>query len=202
MDANDWNKRYETDEYIYSKDVNKFVAEFCGDLPAGTMIDVAGGEGRNSVWFAERGWRAENVDFSGVALAKFERFAAERGVAERCHATEASALDFVAAWAPADLGVVAYLQVPDAELRQAIANLVAQLKPGATFFGVWHALENLALGNRGPQDPLVLPTVASLTDILAGLPVEILDIANHDGHVKTVDGLKPSETVCALARKL
>jgi len=202
MDANDWNKRYDTDDYIYTKDVNKFVKEFCGELPVGSMIDVAGGEGRNAVWFAERGWRVENVDFSSKALGKYSLLAAERGVTELCLANEASALDFAAKLAPADLGVVAYLQVPEAELRQAITNLVAQLKPGATFFGVWHALENLALGNRGPQDPLVLPTVASLTDILAGLPLEIVEVANHDGHVKTVDGLKPSVTVCALARKL
>ena len=35
------------------------------------MVDLAGGEGRNAIWFASRGWQAENVEFSEVALTKF-----------------------------------------------------------------------------------------------------------------------------------
>ena len=33
--------------------------------PPGRAIDLAAGEGRNTVWLAERGWRVTAVDFSG-----------------------------------------------------------------------------------------------------------------------------------------
>jgi SAM-dependent methyltransferase len=197
--ANYWNAKYATDEFIYTKVANRFVVEYLESLPAGVMIDVAGGEGRNAVWFAERGWNAEVVDFADKAVAKFLKFAAERGVADKCVGTVADATTFRAKTAPADLGVVGYLQVPQPTLEKAIANVVKQLKPGATFFGVWHARENLDGGYGGPQDPLVLPTVASLTEILSKLPVTIQAIENRDGQVQTREGLKPSVTVIAKA---
>ncbi|MEN9752517.1 MAG: hypothetical protein RL670_208 [Actinomycetota bacterium] len=197
--ADYWNTKYDTDDFIYTTIANRFVVEYLEALPAGTMIDLAGGEGRNAVWFAERGWKAEVVDFADKAVAKFLKFAQERSVSDRCVGTVADATDFKAKLAPADLGVVGYLQVPQATLAKAITNLVGQLKPGATLFGVWHARENLAGGYGGPQDPAVLPTVESLTQILSQLPVTIETIENRDGQVQTREGLKPSITVIAKA---
>ena len=56
-----WNKKYDTDEYVYTTVVNRFVKEYCEGLKPGKMIDLAGGEGRNSVYFAELGWQVENI---------------------------------------------------------------------------------------------------------------------------------------------
>lgn len=199
MDSNYWNEKYDTDEFIYTTVANRFVVEYLESLEPGKVIDVAGGEGRNAVWFAERGWQAEVVDFAEKAVAKFLKFAAERGVADHCIGTVADATSFVAKLAPADLGVVGYLQVPKETLAKAISNLVAQLRPGATFFGVWHALDNLEGGFGGPRDPEVLPSVASLTEILSAFPVKIEVIEIRDGQIQTREGLKPSKTVIAKA---
>jgi ubiquinone/menaquinone biosynthesis C-methylase UbiE len=68
MDPTSWIKKYETDSYVYTKDVNKFVVELTADLAPGIAIDLAGGEGRNAVWLAEQGWRVENIDFAQNAL--------------------------------------------------------------------------------------------------------------------------------------
>jgi hypothetical protein len=48
----------------------------------------------------------------------------------------------------------------------------------------------------------VLPSVESLAEICADLPVEIDVLTNRDGQVQTKDGLKPSITVILLARRL
>lgn len=199
MDANYWNEKYATDEYIYTTTVNRFVKEYLEDLPAGKLIDLAGGEGRNAVWFAERGWQVEVVDFAEKALAKFLKLAEERDVASLATATVSDATGFQAKLAPADLGLVGYLQIPKAQLATAIAQLVEQLKPGATFFGVWHAIDNLEGGFGGPRDPEVLPGVESLTEILSGLRVNIETIEIRDGQIQTREGLKPSKTVIAKA---
>jgi hypothetical protein len=74
--------------------------------------------------------------------------------------------------------------------------------PGGTLFGVWHALENLKDGFGGPQDPRVMPSVESMTEILGSLPVNVQFITNRNGQVQTQQGLKPSITLTALATKL
>ena len=202
MDKAFWDSKYATDEYVYTKDVNRFVKESLSDLAPGKMIDLAGGEGRNTVFFAENGWQAENIDLSSVGLEKCQRLAAERGVSDNVFTTHASALDFESKLAPVDLGVCAYLQIPQKDLEIAITRLVENILPGGVFFGVWHALENLKDGFGGPQDPAVLPSTESMTKLLSSLPLEISFVKNRDGQVQTKEGLKPSITLTAMATKL
>jgi len=190
-----WDLKYETEEFIYTKTPNRFVVELCSDLPAGKAIDLAGGEGRNTVWLAERGWQVEDVDLSAIGLNKAQVFAKERNVSALVSTLCASGADFRSTIAPADLGVVAYLQVPNVLLLASLKNLVAQLKPGASLVGVWHARENLGVGFGGPQDPQVLPSVATMTQICAELPVTVKSLELRDGQVQTKDGLKPSITL-------
>jgi hypothetical protein len=197
-----WDSKYSTDEYVYTKDVNRFVKESLSDLAPGKMIDLAGGEGRNTVFFAQNGWQAENIDLSSVGLEKCQRLAAERGVADLVFTTQASALDFESKLAPVDLGLCAYLQIPKQELEIAITGLVENITPGGVFFGVWHALENLKDGFGGPQDPEVLPSTESMTKLLSSLPLQISFVTNRDGQVQTKDGLKPSITLTTMALKV
>ena len=201
MDKAFWDSKYSVDEYVYTKDVNRFVKEHLSDLTPGKMIDLAGGEGRNTVFFAERGWQAENIDLSMVGLEKCQRLAAERKVSDLVFTTNASALDFESKLAPVDLGLCAYLQIPQAELTIAISRLVENIKPGGVFFGVWHALENLKDGFGGPQNPEVLPSESSMKTLLSSLSLEIQFVSNRDGQVQTKEGLKPSITLTAMAIK-
>ena len=198
MDKAFWDSKYSVDEYIYTKEVNRFVKESLSDLKPAKMIDLAGGEGRNTVFFAEKGWQAENIDLSSVGLEKCQRLAAERGVSDKVVTTNASALDFQSKLAPVDLGVCAYLQIPQADLEVALTGLVESISPGGVFFGVWHALENLKEGFGGPQNPEVLPSTQSMTALLSKLPLEISFVTNRDGQVQTREGLKPSITLTAM----
>ena len=198
MDKAFWDSKYSVDEYIYTKEVNRFVKESLSDLKPAKMIDLAGGEGRNTVFFAEKGWQAENIDLSSVGLEKCQRLAAERGVSDKVVTTNASALDFQSKLAPVDLGVCAYLQIPQPELEIAITRLIDNILPGGVFFGVWHALENLKEGFGGPQNPEVLPSTQSMTALLSKLPLEISFVTNRDGQVQTREGLKPSITLTAM----
>lgn len=201
MDPTAWIKKYDTEDYVYTKDVNQFVVEFCQGLTPGTAIDVAGGEGRNAVWLAQQGWRVEDIDFAQNALDKAVKFATECGVADRLITTCQSALDFTAQLAPVDLAVVAYLHIYSHQFAQAMERTVAALKPGGHLFGVWHALENLQFNSHGPQNPDSLPSVASLTALCQQLGLEVLTLENRDGKVRTDDGPKPSVTVVLFARK-
>lgn len=195
-----WNAKYETEEFIYTKTANRFIIEFCESMQPATAIDLAGGEGRNSVWLAEQGWRVENVDISPVGLKKCAAFAKERGVDALVSTLCASGADFKSSLAPVDLGIVPYLQVDEPLLSASLRNLVSQIKSGGYLVGVWHALENLDGGFGGPQDPKVLPSVISMTKLLASLNVNVEVCELRDGQVQTKEGLKPSITLVVKAR--
>lgn len=140
---------------------NQFVVEQLSDLAPGKMVDLAGGEGRNALWFAKRGWQVENVEISQVALDKFLARATHDQLAEQCTATHGDAKSAKFALS-ANLLVVAYLQLAEPDLSQALSNAIAQLEPGAKVFGVWHAQRNLLEGFGGPPMAQVLPTPEQL----------------------------------------
>ena len=195
-----WDAKYSTDEFIYTTTANRFVVELCTELTPGKAIDLAGGEGRNTVWLAEQGWQVENVDISSVGLAKCEGFATERGVSARVTTLCASGADFKSTLAPVDLGIVPYLQVPAALLNASLANLISQIKPGGHLVGVWHARENLDGGFGGPQNPDVLPSVASMKEFCESMPLEVEVCELCEGQVQTKEGLKPSITLILKAQ--
>ncbi|MEN9706537.1 MAG: hypothetical protein RIS31_103 [Actinomycetota bacterium] len=199
--ASYWDDKYKVDEFVYTKTENRFVVEYCSSLTPGRVIDLAGGEGRNSVWFAKRGWQVENIDFSAVALQKYADYAAAEGVAASCLATVADAMEFVPQMDEVDLGVIGYLQTPAGDLRKAIRRLASHVVSGGHLFGVWHARANLKGGFGGPRDPRVLPTVGFLKWSLWGLGFEVIECRLRDGQIQSKEGLKPSITVVLLARK-
>lgn len=145
---------------------NQFVARDLADLAPGNMVDLAGGEGRNALWFAKRGWQVENVEISKVALEKFQLRAEHSGVAENCRSNLAQAQQAAFQLEP-DLVVIAYLQIPFEQLQLAIENAISQSEKGTRIFGVWHALRNLTEGFGGPPMAEVLPTPEELTGFAA-----------------------------------
>jgi SAM-dependent methyltransferase len=195
-----WNQKYQTDEFIYTKVANRFVVELCEPLEPGSVIDIAAGEGRNAVWFAKRGWRAEAVDFSKVALVKCDSFAAEEGVADLVSTQVADATKFVGKLAPADLAVIAYLQIQQPLLFAALGNAIDNLRDGGRLVGVWHARENLDGGFGGLQNPEVLPSLESMKAFCERLPLVVEVCELREGQVQTKEGLKPSTTLILKAR--
>ena len=169
MDADAWDQRYAASELVWSREPNQFVAAELADLPPGTAVDLAAGEGRNAIWLASRGWSATAVDFSQVALDEGVRLADGLDVTwVRADATT---------WqppAPVDLVVMAYFQVPSEDRRRAVRGAVTMLAPGGTLLLVAHDSTNLAEGTGGPQDPAVLMSAEDVLADLEGIEVEVV----------------------------
>lgn len=183
MDAHAWDERYAAAELVWSRGPNQFVEAECADLPPGTAVDLAAGEGRNAIWLAGRGWRVTAVDFSRVALDKGRTLAGDLDVDWVC----ADATTWTPA-APVDLVVVAYLQVPAADRRAAVRHAVASLRPGGTFVLVAHDTTNLTDGTGGPQDASVLMTADDVLADLDGLDVDVVRAGRVERVVATDDG--------------
>jgi SAM-dependent methyltransferase len=178
MDAHDWDRRYADAELVWSSRPNQFVESELADLSPGRAIDIAAGEGRNSIWLAGQGWRVTAVDFSQAGLDK------GRALQERhAHGRDLS-VDWVCADALTyepegefDLAVLAYLQLPAAQRRTAVRRTFGWLRDGGTLFVVAHDSTNLTEGTGGPQYPEVLYTAE---DIIADLDGERFEVARAE----------------------
>lgn len=195
MDAASWDERYRERELVWSAEPNVFVAEQVRGLTPGRALDLAAGEGRNAIWLAEQGFDVEAVEFSTVAIDKGRRLAAHRGVEVRWrHAdlTRDVALD------PADLVVLAYLQLPREALGRIHRRAAAAVAPGGTLLVVAHERANVTKGVGGPGDPTVCPSVAEVVADLDGSGLTLEHAAQVRREVTTDEG--PREAIDLLVR--
>ena len=196
MNREEWDRRYETAEYIWHADPNQFVAEHLGDLAPGTAIDLAAGEGRNAIWLAERGWRVNAVDFSEVALAKAQRLATDRGVE-----IETVVAD-VTNWEPAspvDLVVVAYMQLPSVVQAAVLQRVAGWVRPSGTVLVIAHDRSNVADGHGGPPVEDVCYDVERTSTALAPLVIDRAEVVER--HVNTPDGERVALDTLVIAHR-
>lgn len=127
------------------------------------------------------GRQVEAVDFSAVGLQAGRHLAAAKAVGGPITWTVAEASRFVPAPGCLDLVLVAYLQLPEDQLRSVVTSAAGALVPGGRFLLVNHDAANLAEGTGGPQDPAVLQTPEQVTGWMrqAGLNVELAETRNR-----------------------
>jgi len=207
VDRQQWDERYSGAEFEWSMHPNQFVAEHLDGLPPGRALDLAAGEGRNSVWLAERGWSVTAVDFSRVGLEKGRKLSAAHSVPDdQVDWVVADLGEYQPARAAFDLVLIAYLQV-DAELRgRVLAGAAAALVPGGTLLVVGHDLTNLTEGVGGPTSPDVLYTPEAITAGLPGLRILRAErvrrtVERDGGQATAIDTLVRAERPAASPRQ-
>ena len=187
-----WDDRYAkaaaAGTAIWSRQPNAWIAQVTGTLPPGTAIDLAAGEGRNALWLASRGWTVTAVDFSATGLSIGRTRAAEAGL--ELGWVTADATTWVSP-TPVDLVVIAYLQLPAAELSSAISNAIASLAIGGTLALIGHDSENLEHGVGGPKDAAMLHDLEVVRSAAAGL--DITECRRYDR--TTADGGVAIDTI-------
>lgn len=75
-----WEERYQAPGYLFGKEPSDFVKAFAKQLSPGSLLDVAMGEGRNSVFLAQQGFKVEGLDCSSKAIEKAKALAAEKNI--------------------------------------------------------------------------------------------------------------------------
>ncbi len=123
-DKTKWDKRYDTNEMIGGSAPSSFLACNAESLPAsGLALDIAAGQGRNSVFLAKRGLTTIALDISTRALEKCISLARASSVQ-----IEAAALDLTSfIIPPKTFDVIVnfnYLQ------RNLAPGIIRGLKPG------------------------------------------------------------------------
>ena len=193
-----WDERYAGREYLWDVGPNQFVERHLTDLPPGTAIDLAAGEGRNAAWLAERGWHVTAVDFSQVGLDKAARLVADRGVADRVELVLADALTW-RPQEPVDLVVIAYLQLSPDEIRTALEHAATWLRPGGRVLMVAHDRANVEHGWGGPPDADRCYDLDETVDALSGLEAETAEVVERE--VETEEGPRTALDTLVVARR-
>jgi SAM-dependent methyltransferase len=154
-----------------------------------TAVDLGCGEGRNAMWLASRGWHTTGVDFSAAGIEVAAARAAERNFTVQWEVADATTWQ---AHSPVDLVVCAYLQLPEQQLRQALARAAEALAPGGRLLLIGHHVDNLTEGVGGPQREDITFSLDVLADAVSPLVIESVErllrpVATPDGIRQAVD---------------
>ncbi len=177
MNQNDWNKRYESRQRVWTAKPDPAVVALADEHAPGTVLDLACGEGRNALYLAERGWTVTAVDFSSVALARLQEYAQARKV--HVDTVEAGWEDYLTKPLPHDLVLIAYLHPPPAQRDDLFARLKQWMKPDATLLLVLH--HRAGHGKWGPPEAERLVIESDIEPAFPGISVEVRQDATDTG---------------------
>ncbi len=80
-DKEKWDSKYSAEDRISAKDPSDWLTAHSGLLSGkGKALDIAAGEGRNSVFAASLGYDVVSLDISEIALGKAQNLANEKNV--------------------------------------------------------------------------------------------------------------------------
>jgi SAM-dependent methyltransferase len=166
-----WDERYSSDEFAYGTAPNGFLVQMAARIRSGgRVLCLAEGEGRNSVWLAQRGMQVTAVDVSGRGLRKAQEFARQAQVTIETVLADVTRFDLgVDRW---DAIVSIFLHLPPKTRRALHDRCLAALKAGGVFIYEAYGHEQLRYGTGGPKEPELLPTFEDVLDELRGFRIE------------------------------
>jgi 2-polyprenyl-3-methyl-5-hydroxy-6-metoxy-1,4-benzoquinol methylase len=186
--AETWNRRFQTDGYLFGTEPNVWLREHRGLLqPGQRVLSVADGEGRNSVWLARQGLAVDAFDVSPVGVAKARALAAERGVNVSFSVSDVDGF----AWPEAayDAVVAIFVQFADPALRERLfAQCGHTLKPGGVLLLQGYTPKQLEYKTGGPPYLAHLYTEPMLRQAFADW--DILELREYEAEVSEGAGHK------------
>ena len=168
----DWDARYAEPGWAFGTEPNDFLREHAHRLPpAGRVLCLAEGEGRNAVHLASLGHDVTAVDRSIVGMTKAAALAASRGLPLR---TQVADLEHYAIAPGYWNGIVSIFAHVTRDVREPLHRaVVAGLAPGGVLLLEAYTPSQLERGTGGPTDPTKFMTLAGLQAELAGLEWEL-----------------------------
>ena len=189
-----WDDRYLSLERVWPMGANGLLRDFVGAFAPGRALDLGAGEGRNSIWLAEQGWRVTAVDVSRVGLGRAAESAAERGVELECVVSDWR--DYVPP-EPVDLVVISFMHPHPDERAAIFARARDALVPGGHLFTI--GVDLAEHQRRGPPHAERLYTPERLRDALAGFELLRCESLTYEGESR--DGPRTVTDVVAIARR-
>lgn len=164
---NQWDERYANQEYIYGTEPNNFLKEKLHSLKPGRILLPAEGEGRNAVYAATLGWKADAFDQSIEGQKKTIQLADRKNVSVNY------AILSLSDWNPKpdeyDCIALIFVHLPE-ELRKKVhRSAIKALKPGGKLIFEAFSVNQLTRGSGGPKNIELLFTIDQIKSDFAGL---------------------------------
>ncbi len=182
-----WNRRFAAEGFVFGTEPNQWLAEHAHRWQRGArVLSVADGEGRNSVWLAERGLQVDAFDVAELGIDKARRLARDRGVDVNFMLADCDGFD----WTPAAYDGIAliFVQFADPALRARLfAHCVESLAPGGTLVLQGYTPKQLEYRTGGPPFASHLYTESMLRTAFDALDIVELreyeaELAEGTGH--------------------
>lgn len=173
--AQTWNSRYNTDEYIFGTEPNRWLHQHAYALPArGRVLCVAEGEGRNSVWLAGRGLEVDAFDVSATGIEKARRLAATKNVQVNYTLVDCDSFAWTAQTYEAVVAI--FVQFADPAMRARLfSNMIDSLKPGGLVLLQGYTPKQLEYRTGGPPEVSHLYTPEMLRESFSILDITELN---------------------------
>lgn len=176
-----WDQRYSAPGYLFGTEPADFLRRTAPHLPAGaSVLAVADGEGRNSVYLAGLGHRVTAFDPSAVAVEKARNLAHQAGAHPDFHI--AGVEDW--AWTPDafDAVVAVFIQfAPPPQRAEIFAGIRATLRPGGLLLLHGYAPRQVGYGTGGPPNAENMYDLPLLHAAFPGW--QVLEEADYDADI-------------------
>lgn len=174
-----WEEQFSsTNDYMYGKTPSQFLQDHAARLIAGhSALSVADGEGRNSVFMAERGLDVTALEFAPTAIDRARTLARDKGVS-----VDFRQLDIMAQpWPEQQYDLVAGIFIqfvgPDGR-RVQLDRMKGATKPGGIVMLHGYRPEQIGYGTGGPPFAQNMYTEVILRAAFVGW--EILELSEYD----------------------
>lgn len=162
-----WDERYSSEEYAFGTEPNDFLKMNYQQLPKGKILCLADGEGRNSVFLAEKGYEVTAVDSSAEGIKKAQLLAEQKGV--EIEAIVADLADYELGIEKWDGIVSIFCHLPPALRQRVHAQIAPALKPNGVFLLESYRPEQLKYNTGGPKVAEMTISLNNLHDEISGL---------------------------------
>jgi 2-polyprenyl-3-methyl-5-hydroxy-6-metoxy-1,4-benzoquinol methylase len=197
--AETWNRRYAGDDFLFGTEPNAWLREHAGSLPSsGHILSVADGEGRNSVWLAQRGFHVDAFDVAHRAVEKARAFAQRQGVSVNFAVADVDGF----AWPEAAYDGVAaiFVQFADPVTRARLFKRIARsLKPGGVLILQGYTPKQLDYRTGGPPILSHLYTRDLLESAFSDL--SIIELREYEAEVSEGQGHSGQSALIGLAAR-
>lgn len=146
--GNDWDKRFQREDYVYGKEPNAFIKQIAPKLRGKNILTIAEGEGRNAVFLAEQGFHVTAWDYSKVGLEKTAALAEKREVTVHTELVDLEQVN----WQENEWDVIINVwgHVNGPAKKPLLRGIEKAIKPGGMFATEMYSVHQLEYKTGGP----------------------------------------------------